>query len=75
MRDEMKSWAPVLTGYMRDHITKRNLPDGAEVESEAGYSGFVEFGTSRQADQPFFRPPLYHNWEIIKKMIASSVRK
>jgi HK97 gp10 family phage protein len=46
--------AAVDTGYMRDHIAAD--ADGKAITSEAGYSGFVEFGTVHMSAQPFMRP-------------------
>jgi len=58
IRKTMKQIAPVDTGFLRDHIIVRDIPEGAEIESEASYSGYLEHGTSRMYPQPFFRTPL-----------------
>lgn len=42
----------VDTGYMRQSVTKHNLPNGASVSVDAPYSAAMEFGT-----RPF-TPPL-----------------
>jgi HK97 gp10 family phage protein len=53
----MQEVAPVRTGYMRDHIAVIEKDDThVVIESQAPYSGFVEYGTSKQKAQPFFRP-------------------
>jgi len=54
----MKSIAPVDTGFLREHIVVRDIPKGAEIESQAPYSGYLEHGTSRMSPLPFFRIPL-----------------
>jgi len=69
IRSEMQSVAPVRTGFLRSHITNKNVADGAEISSEAPYSGFVEFGTSRMTPRTFFRPALILGWEKIKKTL------
>jgi HK97 gp10 family phage protein len=57
--DRMQSTCPVRTGYLRDHIVLARADEhGAEIDSEAPYSGFVEFGTRRMAAQPFFEPSI-----------------
>jgi HK97 gp10 family phage protein len=50
--DEMRRNAPVDTGALRDSI--RETGDGVEVG--APYGGFVEYGTSDTAPQPFVGP-------------------
>ncbi|SRR5258708_38425 len=50
-----KQDAPVLTGYLRDHITHRMTgPTSGELLAEADYSGYPEFGTVHQAAHPYF---------------------
>lgn len=56
-----KQLAPVLSGYMRDHVRIVEIPKGDGVNdylvvSEALYSIFVEFGTVNMDAQPFFMP-------------------
>lgn len=55
-----KGLSPVLTGFMRDHIsqTEEATPTHLRsvVESEADYSAFVEYGTIHMDAQPFFTP-------------------
>jgi HK97 gp10 family phage protein len=50
--DEMRRNAPVRTGALRDSIRETN--DGVEVG--VPYGGFVEYGTSDTAPQPFVGP-------------------
>lgn len=51
-----KSHAPVDTGTLRDSITIRGGKDYRIVGSELRYAGFVEFGTSDTAPQPYIWP-------------------
>jgi len=52
--------APVLSGYMRDHISQTEIATADNLrstyESEADYSAFVELGTVNMDAQPFFIP-------------------
>lgn len=57
IRDTAKELAPYSTGYLRDRIVT-NFFGGLEgqVESQAEYSIYREFGTRYSAAQPFMRP-------------------
>jgi HK97 gp10 family phage protein len=50
--DAARSYAPVLTGTLRDSIQV----DEDGYSSELEYAPFVEFGTSDTAPQPFIEP-------------------
>lgn len=50
--------APVRTGRLRDGIQREGSGMEAKVTSEAPYSAYVEYGTSRMSAQPFFWPAL-----------------
>lgn len=50
--------APVKTGRLRDGIQREGSGMQAKVTSEAPYSTYVEYGTSRMGAQPFFWPAL-----------------
>lgn len=50
--DSARSFAPVLTGTLRDSI----VVDEDGYGSDLPYAGFVEFGTSDTAPQPFMEP-------------------
>jgi len=66
---EMQREAPVDTGFLRDHIVKENIPEGVKVESQAGYSGFLEYGTCKMFPRPFFRLPLWNGWVRISRKL------
>lgn len=69
-REVMQSIAPVDTGFMRDHIFDRDIADGSQIESEAIYSGFPEYGTSRMGAQPFFRPAMTEMWVKLRTALT-----
>ena len=47
---------------------------GANVESRADYSAFLEFGTSKMAARPFMQPALEENRPKIKRLAKQMVR-
>lgn len=58
--------------HMREHMTKRDYEGkhgkGKEVESEAPYSGYLEYGTAKHGVQyVFFRPVVERNQIAYKK--------
>jgi HK97 gp10 family phage protein len=60
---EAQRRAPVDTGRLRDSIQARQLgPLAWEVSAEAPYAEFVEYGTSTNPAQPYFRPA----FEVVK---------
>jgi HK97 gp10 family phage protein len=54
---DMRSFAPVSTGDLRDSI--RETSDGVKVG--VNYGVYVEFGTSDTAPQPFATPAVNRN--------------
>ena len=60
------------TGYLASNIHLVIDEDGlgADVESRAEYSEFLEFGTSKMRERPFLQPALEANRERIIKMFA-----
>ena len=69
-----REYAPVDTGYMRDHIhAKKDGEESAVVISEAMYSGFVEWGTRFMSPQPFIRPAISDGRREIPKLTATEV--
>ena len=56
-----KQFAPVDTGYLRSSITSEfsstaGRTYSGEVTVGAHYAGYVEYGTSRMAPQPYLNP-------------------
>lgn len=77
LQGESQRGAPVSTGYMKSKITQ-SIKDGGmtgQVSSEAPYSTHVEFGTFKQAAQPFMRPALNYISPKFKADIERVVKK
>lgn len=49
-----QAMAPWDTGFLHDHIRMRSNGNGIIIQSQAGYSGFVNYGTRYQSAQPYF---------------------
>lgn len=63
---EMQSHAPVLTGYMRDHIELEKIgPAHARITAQADYTPFVVYGTRFMAPRDFWNPPIDHQWNVM----------
>jgi HK97 gp10 family phage protein len=66
--------APVDTGFMRDNITITESSDTSiTITSEAGYSGFVEYGTRKMDSQPFFEPAIEQSISEIEQLISDAI--
>lgn len=65
--------APVDTGFLRNSIQVDSVtPVEAIIAPHTEYAEFVEFGTSRQAAQPYMRPALdEHEREILGAIEAT----
>lgn len=69
IKADAQALAPVDTGYLRGSITYETRVRASSIFMEVGpgaeYGGYVEFGTTRQAPQPYMTPaferraPLY----------------
>ena len=64
------------TGYLVSNIFTNIDTDGlgASVESRAGYSSFLEFGTSKMAARPFLQPALEENKPKIRRLEQQMVK-
>ena len=64
------------TGYLVSNIFTNIDTDGlgASVESRAGYSSFLEFGTSKMAARPFMQPALEENKPKIRRLEEQMVK-
>lgn len=60
------------TGFLVSNIFLQIDPDGlgADVESRADYSGYLEFGTSKMEARPFLQPALEANRRNIIRLFA-----
>ena len=58
------------TGYLISHINSKVYSNGmgGEIQSNAEYSSFLEFGTSTMSARPFMQPSLEENRNKIKAM-------
>ena len=58
------------TGYLISHINSKVYSNGmgGEIQSNAEYSSFLEFGTSIMSARPFMQPSLEQNRNKIKAM-------
>lgn len=65
------------TGFLANNIMFQVDADGlgASVDSRAGYSSFLEFGTRDMAARPFMQPALEENKKAIKAMVALEIKK
>lgn len=63
-----KLLVPVDTGFLRNSIQVDEVtPVEAYIAPHTDYAEFVEFGTERQAAQPYMRPALdEHEGEIVQ---------
>ena len=60
LKSKAQENAPKDTGFLKSHI-KTSYPEALEarIESEAAYSGYVEYGTRfNDGGKPFMRPAL-----------------
>ena len=63
---QAKATCPVDTGYLRDHIGYHVDSGGCEVWSDAPYSAYQEYGTSRMKAQPYFEAALVNAYSQIE---------
>jgi HK97 gp10 family phage protein len=69
--DRAQELAPVRTGFLKENIVATQEGTNVAVEAQAPYSGYVEYGTSKQPAQPFLRPAV----DEYKHQIAQEVGK
>lgn len=82
---DAKYFAPVDTGFLRDHITGRVISKArgvviiGRVRSSAPYSIFQEFGTSRHREHPFmmtaFNKNKFKMQERFRRAMETAIRK
>jgi len=77
-----KFGVPVRTGNLRDAIKKDVKVQFHKVvgtiwvdQKQAPYAGFIEYGTSKMAKRPFFRPAMDLNRKIVKDIIGSEYKE
>lgn len=67
--------APVRTGELRDSMQVEHEGNVSRVGFTAPHAGFVEFGTSRMASQPYLIPAAWQGKETLRKKILEKLKK
>jgi HK97 gp10 family phage protein len=70
---QARSYAHVITGFMRDHTVARKEGKGAVVVSSAPYAAFEEYGTRYRPAHPFIRPAIADGAIYLPGMLAREV--
>lgn len=73
MASRIRSAAPYDTGFLLANIAEQYNGNQAYVVSGAPYSGFVEFGTSKMAAQPYMRLGLWEQAPIFEKELLEAM--
>jgi HK97 gp10 family phage protein len=86
IRDDARDLAPVDTGALRRSIRTEKkgklevlvIAGGGGVTNprtgrEVDYAGYVEYGTSRMSPQPYMRPALEKNLNLILRIVKEKV--
>lgn len=78
-RDAKKN-APVDTGNLRASIESEVRLEGSDtlagfVGTNTDYAPFVELGTSRMSAQPFLRPAVEENRELIEDELGARIEE
>ena len=68
-----KAIAPVETGTLRSSIGSDIGTLSATIGTDLRYAGFVEFGTSRMAPQPYMRPAFDRNIGKLEQELGDAV--
>lgn len=72
--EQAKATCPVDTGYLRAHIGYHADSGGCEIWSDAPYSAYQEYGTSKMRAQPYFEAAManaYANIEGSMRALAN----
>lgn len=64
--EQAKATCPVDTGYLRAHIGYQADSGGCEIWSDAPYSAYQEYGTSRMRAQPYFEAALVNAYSQVE---------
>lgn len=64
--EQAKATCPVDTGYLRAHIGHQADSGGCEIWSDAPYSAYQEYGTSRMRAQPYFEAAMANAYANIE---------
>jgi HK97 gp10 family phage protein len=64
--EQAKATCPVDTGYLRAHIGYHADSGGCEIWSDAPYSAYQEYGTSKMRAQPYFEAAMVNAYADIE---------
>ena len=67
LKAKAHSMAPEDTGFLKNNIVTRYEGMSGIVHSQAGYSGYQEYGTRYQSGTPFMRPALMFIYPQFRK--------
>jgi len=72
---DAKGRAPVQTGFLRSSIHAVSVAEGksAEVQVDAPYAPFVEYGTYKMAARPFLSPAVAAHVDDFKSEVGRGV--
>ena len=77
--DEARRLAPAKTGRLKRGIVVAPLPDAAapavEIQSQAPYSRFIEFGARGKPARPFLLPAALTFGRVASRVIADILRE
>jgi len=67
---------PVKTGYLKSTIHVQTFDElSLQVRADAEYAAFVEYGTDKQAAQPFLTPAVEAIFPGLERKIAAAIRE
>ena len=77
VESKAKSLTPVDTGRLRGSITTDdNSTEGSiEIGTDVEYAPYVEYGTTKQAEQPFLNPALNSEIPKILTEVNSAIQR
>ena len=70
-KEQATATCPVDTGYLRDHIGYNADSGGCEIWSDAPYSAYQEYGTSRMSAQPYFEAALVNAYSQVEGSMSA----
>lgn len=70
-QEQAKATCPVDTGYLRNNIGYNADSGGCEVWSDAPYSAYQEYGTSKMRAQPYFEAALVNAYSQVEGSMAA----
>lgn len=69
-----KGNAPVRTGFLRNSISAKPIPLGAEVGPHAEYAVYQEYGTVKMPAHPYMRPALESKRKEVERIVGRTVK-